>query len=62
MQRIAVAGASGVLGRALVPLLLEAGYAVRALTPSRRPRPPVWRRRGRRCWSAICSLCSVAGC
>ena len=30
-MRVAVAGPTGVLGRALVPLLLEKGHSVRAL-------------------------------
>jgi len=33
-MRVAVVGPTGVLGRALVPLLLEKGYSVRALARS----------------------------
>jgi nucleoside-diphosphate-sugar epimerase len=43
-MKVAVAGATGVLGRALIPLLVEAGYSVRGLVRSpdkaRRSLPP----------------------
>jgi UDP-glucose 4-epimerase len=38
VRRIAVTGASGFIGRLVIPALIDAGYAVRALT--RRPVPP----------------------
>src|SRR5687768_17958474 len=34
MMKIAVAGSTGVLGRAIIPLLLQQGYEVRALARS----------------------------
>ena len=42
MKRILVTGASGRIGRALVPLLLEKGYRIRA-TVNRHPLPEEWR-------------------
>lgn len=42
MKRILVTGASGRIGRALVPRLLEKGYRVRA-TMNRHPLPAAWR-------------------
>jgi UDP-glucose 4-epimerase len=42
MKRILVTGASGRIGRALVPRLLEKGYRVRA-TVNQKPLPEAWR-------------------
>jgi nucleoside-diphosphate-sugar epimerase len=42
MKRVLVTGASGRIGRALVPLLLAKGYRVRAMV-NQRPLPEEWR-------------------
>ena len=54
-MKVFLAGATGAIGKRLVPLLLEKGYEVFGTTRPR-TKPPTWMRRASR---RLCSTCST---